>query len=118
MRTHVTATRVGQAANGHWVEVGVIPVSPTGHHYTGRFSTSADTDPEGRVELRGQAGKTVLWNGALTVAAKLVELPVTLPGERLVFMAHAQKSARFTFELAWVEPGETTPRRQEVPCAP
>jgi len=118
MRTHVSQARVGQAANDHWVEVGVIPVSSTGYHYTGRVSTSADTGPEGRVELRGQAGHTVLWAGPLTAAAKLVELPVTLPGERLVFMAHAQKSARFTFELVWVEPGETTPRRQEVPCAP
>lgn len=117
MRTHVSQTRVGQQGNGHWVEVGVIPVSPTGYHYTGRVSTSAENNPDGRVELRGQAGKTVLWNGPLTPAAKLVELPVTLPGERLVFMAQAPKSARFTLELAWVEPGESTPTRQEAPCA-
>lgn len=118
MRTHVSQTRVGQQGNGHWVEVGVIPVSPTGYHYAGRVSTSDDAEPVGRVELRGQAGVTVMWSGPLTVAAKLVELPTTLPGDRLVFAAQAQKPARFTFELAWVEPGEHTPSREEAPCIP
>jgi len=117
MRTYVSQTRVGRAADDHWIEVGVIPVSPTGYHYTGRVSTSTDTEPSGRVELRGQAGTTVLWAGDVAIPAKLVELPTTLPGERLIFMAQADKSARFTFELAWVEPGEHPPPRQEAPCA-
>lgn len=118
MRTHVSAEKVGERAREHWVEIGVIPVSTTGHHYTGRVSTSADSAPAGRVELRGQAGTTVLWQGALAVAATLVPLPATLPGERLVFAAQAVKKARFTLELAWVEPGETTPAREDQPCSP
>lgn len=116
MRTHVTAERVGPASADHWVEVGVVPVSSTGHHWTGRVSTGADFEPLGRVELRGQAGVTRLWEGPLAIAAKLVDLPVTLPGERLVFLAQTQKKARFTLEVAWVEPGESTPTPQGSPC--
>ena len=117
MRAHVSQTRVGRQADGNWAEVGVIPVSDTGHHYTGRASTDGDFQPAGRLELRGEAGVTVLWAGALEREAMLIALPVTLPGERLVFMAQSDKSARFTFELAWVEPGEHTPRREELPCS-
>lgn len=118
MRAHVSQVKVGSQANAHWVEVGVIPVSATGSHYTGRASTDGVFLPVGRLELRGEAGVTVLWAGGLAPAALLIPLPVTLPGERLVFMAQAEKSARFTFELAWVEPGEHTPRREELPCSP
>ena len=117
MRTHVSARRAGSGAVAQWVEVGVIPVSSTGWHYSGRVSTDSDGGPLGRVELRGQAGVTVLWQGALLVAATLVAMPVTLPGERLVFLAQTAKRAGFTLEVAWVEPGEVTPRREEEPCA-
>lgn len=116
MRAHVSARRMGSAAVGHWIEVGVIPVSSTGAFYSGRVSTDSDAAPAGRVELRGQAGVTVLWEGALSRAATLVPLPVTLPGERLVMMAQTVRKATFTLEVAWVEPEERTPRREEEPC--
>ena len=117
MRAHVSARRVGSAAVGHWVEVGVIPVSSTGAHYSGRVSADSDLAPAGRVELRGQAGVTVLWEGALQRMATLVAMPVTLPGERLVFLVQTAKRATFTMEVAWIEPAEMTPRREEEPCA-
>ena len=116
MRTHVTARRLGSAAADHWVEVGVIPVSSTGAHYNGRVSTDGEGEPAGRVELRGQAGATTLWQGALQSEATLVAMPVTLPGERLVFLAQTARRATFTLEVAWVEPGEVTPTREEEPC--
>ena len=117
MRAHVTARRAGSGAVPQWVEVGVIPVSSTGWHYSGRVSTDADGAPAGRVELRGQAGVTVLWQGALQREATVVAMPVTLPGERLVFLAQTARRATFTLEVAWVEPGEVRPRREEEPCA-
>ena len=46
----------------------------------------------------------------------MVPLPVTLPGERLVMMAQTVRKATFTLEVAWVEPEERTPRREEEPC--
>ena len=117
MRTHVTARRLGSVAADHWVEVGVIPVSSTGAHYNGRVSTDGEGEAAGRVELRGQAGVTVLWKGPIGRAATLVPMPVTLPGDRLVLVAQVQKRAAFTFELAWIEPGEQTPPREDEPCA-
>ena len=116
MRTHISADRVGAAGADHWVEVGVVPVSSTGFHWSARASTNTDTAPAGRLELRGQAGKTVLWEAGLTSTAQMIALPVTLPGERLVFLAQTQKKARFTLEVAWIEPGETTPALQDRPC--
>ncbi|MEZ4437281.1 MAG: hypothetical protein R3F65_33225 [bacterium] len=117
MRAHVSARRSGSAVVPQWVEVGVIPVSSTGWHYSGRVSTDSLDAPLGRVELRGQAGATTLWQGALQSEATLVAMPVTLPGERLVFLAQTARRATFTLEVAWVEPGEVTPTREEEPCA-
>lgn len=116
MRTHISADRVGAPGADHWVEVGVVPVSSTGFHWSARASTSTEAAPAGRLELRGQAGKTVLWEAGLTLAAQMIALPVTLPGERLVFLAQTQKKARFTLELAWIEPGEITPTPRGTPC--
>lgn len=118
MRTHISQVRVGDPTAGHWVEVGVVPISATGYHYTARASASEDWAAHGELVLRGQAGATRLWEGRLDTPATLIPLPVTLPGERLVFRAKTQKPLRFTLEVAWVEPGEATPAREEAPCSP
>lgn len=84
----------------------IIPL--TGSHWTARAS-APDAPDGGEVQtalvLVGQSGETELFSGPLGKSATLIELPVTLPGERLVL--RPVKPARIAFDIAWIEHGPT-----------
>lgn len=79
-------------------------IPANGSHFTLRASAPEAPAPiQASLVLVGQSGETELYVGALKRAVTLIELPVTLPGLRLVL--RPAKPACVAFEIAWVQHG-------------
>lgn len=66
-------------------------------------NASAAAPVDATLVLIGQSGECELFSGPLTKAAGHVELPVTLPGQKLVM--RAAKPAKLAMDISWIHHG-------------